>query len=311
MAYDIKSLPLDNISYYREQLYRELSNLFEWEGLPEEIPVDYLERTLIRHGEGMFFKEEETFGYMFLKCGSRSNNIYGSPVTAYALSPNQEGMNTHRERTIAYQYTKKEDLDPDNMCILVRNMEGGQNMSEIVDFYALRMAMIIQAFDTNALWQNVPVIFRVGNKTLKLTVEKIFDSVMTGKPFVVVDENLLGNDGSMQTEEIKQDFKLDSLLDVINELKAKFLETIGLNTAGADKKERLLDDEVNANNQAIETALSVMLRQREKACKEITTLYPDIHPTVKLRAEPMEGGEDDGERDDGAQDSDGDQTEPV
>ena len=305
MAYDLPTVPDDKILFFREQLYREVSNLFEWEGLPEEIPHDYLERSLIRFGQVMFFYEPETYGYMAIKCGVRYNNVYGRPVVAYSITPNMENEKYHREKTIAYTYTK--ELNPADMCILIQNMEGSQPISDIVDYYSIRMALVAQAFDTNALWQNVPVIFRVGDKSLKLTIEKLFSAVMRGEPFTIVDKDLLGPEGSVQMEEIKSEFKLDKLLDTLNALKHEFLETIGVNTPGADKKERLLEDEVNSNNQSIQTALYVMLSCRERACEEIKNLYPELDISVKVRGEDDEGGEEDGNGDDGASDSFGDQ----
>lgn len=306
MAYDLPTIPDDKINYFREQLYREISNLFEWEGMPDEIPLDYLERTLIRHGTVMFFKEEETYGYMALRCSARYYNVYGQPTQAYAVTPNMEQNTHYRERTVAYQYTQ--ELNPDDMCVIIQNMEGGQPISQIVDFYATRMALIFQAFDTNALWQNVPQIFRVNDKTLKLTIEKLFSDVQTGKPFVVVDKEMLGEAGGVQTDEITAEFRLDKLLDVYNELKGKFYETVGINTPGADKKERLITDEVNANNQSTQTALQVMLSMREKAAMEIGKLYPDLTITVKLKGEEdpeeveeEEEVEEDGDGDDGAE----------
>lgn len=294
MAYDLPTI-LDvpsKTTYFREQLYREISNLFEWEGLPEEIPLDYLERTLVRHGQVMFFYEPDTFGYMALRASNRYNNVYGRPTQAYSVSPNMENHTYYRERTIAYNYTPEDKLDKDKMCVLIQNMEGSQPISDIVDFYSRRMALVTQAFDTNALWQNVPLIFRVGDSSIKLSIEKLMGKIYSGNPFIITDKDMLVEGGGVEVTELKQEFKLDKLLDTINALKHEFLETIGINTPGADKKERLLTDEVNANNQSIETALSVMLEARKRACDEIKRLYPDLSPSVKVRGEVVENGSD-------------------
>ncbi len=280
----------DKVNFFREQLFREVSNLFEWEGLPEGIPADYLEKQLVRGGRVMFFTEPETFGYMALPCSVMGHNVYQQPLEAMATTPNQEGHKVNRKRKIAYCYTPSLNLDPASMCVVINNMPGGESLIDIVEFWARRMALLIQAFDTNTIWQNAPAIFRVGDKNLKLTIEKMYDEIITGKPFVIVDQAMLGDQGLAQVTDIRQDFYLDKLLDTFNEVRAKFRETVGIQTPGADKAERLLTDEVNSNEQARETALAVMLAQRERACEEIKKLFGlDITVTVRKEEENGQG----------------------
>ena len=286
MAYNLPTIPDDKIQFYRQSLIREVSNLFEWENLPDSIPQDFLEYTLITEGRVMFFYELDTFGYMCLPCGVQGYNVYRRPVTAFAVAPNTDGYKTRYERNIVYKYTP--DIDPSKGCVLIENIYGGQPLIDVINFYALRMAMVQQAFDTNCLWQNVPVIFPVPDQDTRLSIERLFADIYSGKPWVIVDNFLMAGEKPIQAGVTPVPFLLDQLLDALNELRAKWHEEIGINTAGADKKERLLTDEVNANNQAIKTTLQIMLSQREKACEEISNLFPDLSPSVKVRGQEEE-----------------------
>lgn len=280
MAYDLATIPDDKFGFYRGQLIREVSNLFEWSGMPDEIPLDYVERVLITEGKVMFFYDPSVYGYMALACGVRGYNIYNKPTVAYAIAPNMEGIKIRYERIIVYQYNK--NIDPEKGCVLINNMYGGQSLLGIIDFYGRRLAMIQQAFDTNALWQNIPVLFPVPSDDVKLSIEKLFQKIYSGRPWVIVDELLAGGEKPVQGLPIDVPYRLDVLMDSLREVKQRFYETIGINTPGADKKERLLEDEVNANEQALDTALKVMLNQRKKACKEINKLF-GLNVDVRVR----------------------------
>ena len=63
MARKLPVIPDQKVQFFRDKLVREVTNLFKWTGLPEEIPVDYLEYSLITHGKVMFFYDDE-LGYL-------------------------------------------------------------------------------------------------------------------------------------------------------------------------------------------------------------------------------------------------------
>jgi hypothetical protein len=77
------------------------------------------------------------------------------------------------------------------------------------------------------------------------------------------------------------------------------MTSLGINNANMDKRERLVDDEVQANNEQIEMFAQCMLKAREDACKRINELFGtnisvefrnDLKPTTEL----LEGGVIDG-----------------
>ncbi len=260
LAYGLPSIPDNKLQFYRDKLFREVSNLFEWEGLPAEIPTDYLERTLIRQGRVMFFYDSNAYGYMALQCGVRGFNLYNQPTEAFAVSPNDSGLPIDFKRTIIHKYD--ENIDLNSACVLINNMYNGESLNHIIEHYAYRMALVQQAFDTNCIWQNIPVIVGTNDNSIKLTIEKLFSDIMSGKPWVLVDKMLM-NDNKIQAEPITVPFLLDQLY-------------------GADKKERLLVDEVNSNRQITETCLEIMLSQRKIACEEIKKVF-GLDVNVKVR----------------------------
>ncbi len=289
MAYKLPIIPDEKLQFYRDKLRREVSNLFEWTGLPEEIPVDYLERALIEGGRVMFFYDDRSYGYMAFKAGIRGFNLYNQPTKAFATTPNDLGLPTHYERTIVHKYD--ENLGKENSCVLINNMYHGESLNKIIDHYSYRLALIQQAFDTNALWQNIPVIFSTDNQELKLSVEKLFAEIMEGKPWVLLDKSLLAKENGVQSDVLDIPFLLDKLYDAKNEVYNEFKMTIGVNAPAVEKKERVLVDEVNSNEQYLETCLQIMLSQRKIACEEIKKVFGlDVDVNIREIEDPR-GGE--------------------
>jgi hypothetical protein len=57
---------------------------------------------------------------------------------------------------------------------------------------------------------------------------------------------------------------------------------MGINNANMDKRERLVDDEVRANNEQVEMSYQIMLKAREMACEKINKLF-GTNISVELR----------------------------
>ena len=62
----------------------------------------------------------------------------------------------------------------------------------------------------------------------------------------------------------------------------EFFTDIGINNANMDKRERMVANEVEANNEQVKAFEDVMLKVREEACKNINRLF-DLNISVKRR----------------------------
>lgn len=286
MTRKLPTIPGNKLSYYRDKLIREVTNLFEWEGMPDGIPLDYLERALVLKGRVMFFYDESAYGFMALESQVRGFNLYGKPTIAFSVAPNDESKNTSYERNVLYGH--HDLVEKADGCVLINNMYGGESLHDIIEHFAKRLALVQMAFDTNALWQNKPVVFSTTNEGTRLSIEKFFTKIITGEPWVVVDQALLAKENGLIPEVVDVPFILDKLYDTKNEIYAEFRHTVGIDTAGIDKKERVLTGEIDANKQSIETCLQIMLSQREIACEQINKFF-DLDISVKARGEGENG----------------------
>lgn len=270
------TIPDDKINYFREQLFRELAHMFIWEGLPRTIPHDYLERSLVRHGYVLFY-EDENIGLDVLQAEVTGYNRHNMPTQARTFSPttNHE-VKTQIERNIRRLSdggNVVEDFNPKTDGVLISNMEYGQSCHEIVNHFAKRLALVQQSLDTNLIWSNIPYIFQVSSDETRLSIEKLFSEIFTGKPFTIVDKYLFQDNKDRAGVPSGIPFIAKELLDVYNEIMMKFRETVGIKTAGVDKAERVNTLEVESNDQHTKTVLQIMLEQRQIAAENINAFF--------------------------------------
>lgn len=277
----VPTIPDDKIRYFREQLYRELSHMFKWENLPKTVPEDYLERNLVRFGYVMYY-EDENIGQDILRATVNGFNRHGLPVTARTYIPTttmevvpQIERNVKR---LADSTNAIEMFDPMKDCVLIVNMvgygsTGGTSCGEIVDHFAQRLALAQQSFDTNLMWSNVPYIFQTDTDDTKLSIENMFSKIFTGEPFIIADKNLFLDNKDRSGVPTGIQFIAKDIMDVKREIMMDFRQTVGFNTAGVDKAERVNTLEIQANDQHTESVVQVMLRQRQLAVESINAFF--------------------------------------
>ena len=81
---------------------------------------------------------------------------------------------------------------------------------------------------------------------------------------------------------------MDKLQQQKTDLKNELLTYLGINNNNNVKKERMIVDEVNANNEYTSINLDLMFDLREKACKEINEKF-GLNITVKKREVEQDG----------------------
>lgn len=264
---------------YTDYFYRLMliaRSVFEWKGLPNGIDEKWIERYLFTEGKCMFFHDAEK-GFMVTKCVPTGMlNYYDEPTRLRGYGTNYVG----------------EDLENNEECILIRNNDEMIPTSPTIQLFALRLAEISRTIDININAQKTPVLILCSEKQ-KLTMKNVFKQWNGFEPVIFGDKNI-------DMENVKS-LKIDAPI-VFPQLQIQkhaiwneCMTFLGINNANQDKRERLVTDEVSANDEQIESSAQVMLKAREQACKLINEKF-GLNVSVKLRSdcesilEDMEGG---------------------
>lgn len=249
--------------YYRLMLLAKA--IFKWDGLPKGIDEKWIERYLFSEGHCMFFHDDK-LGYMVSRCNlSDGLNFYDEPVS---LIPYATGYTEHKP----YKNNKE--------CVLIRNNDLMIPTAPTLQLYALRLAEIQRTIDINISAQQTPTLI-TGSKNQKLTLMQIYKKWQGHEPVIYGDKGL--DTSPLNVLKTDAPIVFDKLQIQKHAMWNEVMTFLGVNNANMDKRERLVDDEVQANNEQIEMSAQIMLKSREKACELINTLYPELNVSVSLR----------------------------
>lgn len=236
-------------------------NAFEWIGLPEGIEERHLEGYLFDYGKAIFFRDP-AMSYMCLQTDNGANlNVYGEPLGWWAT-----GFNYHK-------YYKSDE------CVIIDNNKLRVPTHDFIMFYANKLAEAERTMDVNVKSCKTPYIFACDEKDV-LSFKQIFAKVNGNEPAVYADRALdLDRIAVLQTG-VK--FLGNELQDYKKTVENEMLTFLGVNNSPVDKKERLVTNEVESNDELIQSFCDIQLESREKACETINTKY-GLNISVKLR----------------------------
>lgn len=268
---------------YLERLKKVALSMFEWVNLPDTMNARWLERTLYYKGQAALLKDE-TYGFINTGAASGGNiNIYGLPTSINCYSFN------YQKRKMLYtgknEYDKIKDTDE---CILVLNNWERIPTCNTLELFALRLYEAESTAFTNIKAQKTPVLVLCEEKK-RLSLENMYRKYEGNAPFIFGDPALV-NDGSKLTV-LKTDapFIADKIMDYKKEIWNEALQFLGINTIQTEKRERLITEEANSNNELINLNLQSYLAPRLEACKQFNEKFgltgTDKEISVRVRSD--------------------------
>lgn len=256
-----KNLNMLTYNDYYKRLYLLATSMFKWEGLPNGIPERFIEETLFNQGICAFI-DDPHLGFMVTKCvASNRLNCYNVPLSynCYAIDYNNV-------------------VDTDKL-VLIRNNDIDVPTAYTVQLFAQRLTEVERSIDVNIKTQKTPLLITVPEKQ-RLTMENLMKKYDGNTPFIWGTKDL----DIEAIKAIKTDapFVADQLMIYKHDLWNEAMSFLGVQNANTDKRERLISDEVNANNQMTMLSVETMLKTRQLACEQIKELF-DVDVTVSLR----------------------------
>lgn len=229
---DVDGLLNSSSLYYQRKLLREIFGRFEFT-MPEEWPRDYFLSNLFVGGEICI--TDTALGVIPLRCGHTGINVFEEPTHCVIANP------------------VLGNLQPEigTECALIRINYDYRGVMDIVNRYAVLMAMCDSSMAVTLLNAKVAFIGFCTSKQQSNTMKKMYDQISQGQPAVFVNGDAV-NKEQIFFNNVKQNFVGLEIGETKRQLLNEFLTEIGLNNANLSKRERLNSDEVNANNEEIE-----------------------------------------------------------
>ena len=220
--------------YYRQKLLKLILERFKWSNLPETWEYDYFIEHLFL--DGYIGVTDTSAGILALKCGLTGVGIFDQPTEMIFANP------------VLGNFRRKIGEDGEYIKIQYNY----QGVGWILDRYATLLAMCDSSIAVNLMNTKATYVFGATSKTQAETYKALYDDITMGKPAVFTSEAIAGNiKEQMFTMPAKQNFIADDVQLLKRKIVNEFLTDIGINNTNLDKRERLTDDEVNANNDEV------------------------------------------------------------
>ena len=241
-------------AYYIDRLTELALVMFEWKNVPDTIDVRYLELTLFRDGQAIFFKDE-ALGFLGLQCAVNGNfNVYRIPL---------------RRRAYASNGYNNKDLTIDNSVIIYNNYLRTNSVRD-VKMFAQRLYDIDRSIDVNARAQKTPVMIQC-EENQRLTMLNAYKEFDGNSPVIFADKNLDLN--GIKVFKTDAPFVADKLYQLKTQYYNEALTYLGISNVNFEKKERLVSDEVSRQQGGVIANRYGRLEMRRKACEEINKMF--------------------------------------
>lgn len=238
--------------FYRLSLIAK--SRFKWNNLPNGISEKWIERYLFTDGRCVFFKDEEK-GFMVCKCNGKGPvNNYDEPVSVRPYGTNYQGK----------------ELVNNKECVVIKNNDDEIPTTYTIQLYAHDLANISRTIDVNINGQKTPYMIKCTDKQQN-SVKAAYNKVKDNEPVIYVDKQM--DTGAFEVIPTIAPIVFDKLQIQKHEIFNECMTFLGINNANMNKRERLVTNEVEANNEQIEMSAQVMLSTRQEACEKINELF--------------------------------------
>lgn len=258
---------LNNATYndYYDRLKLIATSLFTWDGLEEVAGTGsarFLELCLYNMGRACFVKDEK-LGYLALNANpSDKLNVYQLPEKVQAWS---------------IGYTKQFNFDD---IVFIMNNELMKPTRNTIELFAYRLYETERTIDVNLKAQKTPVLLE-GDKKTMLTLKNAYMQYDGNIPFIFGSKTFeLGS----KINAVKTDapYLITDLELHKHEIWNECLTFLGIDNANTDKKERLITDEVESNNEIIKYYLNCFYKTRKRASEEINKKFFNGEEKIKI-----------------------------
>ena len=259
-----------NLTYYfKRYLLQKVFSVFKWD-LPESWNKDYFRYVLYLMGY-ITIVETDTFGVIPQLSGLRGYNVFYAPTHAI----------------ITYQLISG-ILEPqiDVQCTVIKLTPDYMGVGDLISYYADMMALTAEAAGMNVVNSKLAFIIAARNKAMAESMKKMYDQIQSGNPLVVFDSKYAPEDDKtlieFYTQNLRENFIAPDALLTMKKLENEFATKIGLANVNSEKKERLTNEEVEANRDETYCIAEDWLESLKKGCDKANKMF-DLKLSVDWR----------------------------
>ena len=248
------------VGYFKRYLLQKAISVFKWK-MPETWARNYFLFVLYCWGY-IAIVNTDKYGVIPQQCGLRGYNVMYQPTNAIITNPLLTGI-----------------LQPeiDTECTLLRLQPDYGGIMDKVNFYADIMALSAETVGSNLFNSKLAYVFGAQDKRAAETFKKMFDKIASGEPAVYIGKDLFNEDGSPNwsifNQNLQQTYIVSQVMDDMRKWEMKFCSDLGIPNANTEKRERLIEAEVESNDVEVKLWADLALDELKKGCMKANDLF--------------------------------------
>lgn len=244
-----------NVNQANKYLLAKTLSMFDYEGLPDTIPEQELERILQEKGLAFIYKYKGTL-YVFSGTLTGDVDMYNNPTKINISIPKE-----HTVKTV--------DLDKG---VLICN-----------DDYKLGLQPLIEKYNTLIVENEISIMmYNLNNRIHKIisasdditrdSANKYLSEIEKGN-LAIIGESKFLQDLKVQGGTTTQGQGLGDLIEYNKYLKSSLYNEVGIQSNINDKKERMIRAEVEQNQELLYPFINNMYNNRVAAVEKLNEIY--------------------------------------
>lgn len=239
--------------YFMQRLESIAVSCFTWDGLPDTVSQRFLEMRLLHEGFALYFNDDIIGDIVLRAIIGGKLDMYDIPVDRVAFANNGYQRNlTNKDSVLIYDNMLHVPLRPS------------------LKMFAQRLTKVEMTKDINIRAQKTPVMILCEDNQ-RLTMENLFMKIDTGVPVIFGSKNL--DIDNVKTLDLKAPYVADKLHDEKMNLLHEAFSFLGVGSLEIEKKERLIDREVQESTAGNVAQRSSRLKARKEAADMINDMF--------------------------------------
>ena len=247
--------------YFRKYLLEKIYSCIEIDGVKSSWAYNYMLYSLLIFGKICFLETDE-FGVIPQHCSVGGYNVFYQPAYANVRNPL---LSINRPLYIGTE------------CEVVKLQPNWSGVMDIVSYYADMLSLCAENIGLNIVNSKLAYVFTAQNKSSAESFKKMFDKIASGEPIVVQDRKLLDENGRKTwesfTNDLSKNYIADRILNDMTTWENKFNTEIGIPNANTQKRERLISNEVDANNVDTKSKILLWIETMNKDFEKVNNMF--------------------------------------
>lgn len=262
--------------FFQRLLWQDIIGVLKW-NLPRDWDYDYFTYTLYFDGY-ITVVNTDMFGVIPVTGRPMGYNVQYQPTHMVISNPLLKGMLTPRIGT---------------QCAVIRLTPDWTGVEDIITYYADLMATACSAIGVNLINSKLAYVLISGNTAQAETLRGIYGKIASGEPAVIIDKDVMDVGGNPKwvlfDTNVSQHYITDKLLVDLEKIHNQFRTWIGIPNGNTEKKERMIVDEVNSNNNSTKLLTDTMLDRLNRGIDMAKKLFglPELSVDWRYKDEEL------------------------